>query len=198
MAIERHVAIFEFLEPFEAGEGIRLSIKMRQCGTRWFSTIGKFRITVTSTRPPFLTDDIQQNIAAILEVPRQERSEKESERLLKYYCLRDKDWRQLSNAITQFAEQAPDDPQQMMAQVLVESESPRPTNVLDRGGRVIGASDELGWAVEERPVHVHDFHATMLHLFAIDHEQLTVHHGGREHRLTDVAGEVIPEILGRS
>jgi len=66
------------------------------------------------------------------------------------------------------------------------------------GGRVIGASDELGWAVEERPVHVHDFHATMLHLFGIDHEQLTVLHGGREHRLTDVAGEVIPEILGRS
>lgn len=64
------------------------------------------------------------------------------------------------------------------------------------GGRVIGASDELGWGVQDRPVHVHDFHATMLHLFGIDHEQLTFSHGGREHRLTDVAGEVIPEILG--
>lgn len=64
------------------------------------------------------------------------------------------------------------------------------------GGRVIGSTDELGWAVQERPVHVHDFHATLMHLFGIDHERLTFNHGGRAHRLTDVAGEVIPEILG--
>lgn len=145
---ERHVAIFELLEPFEASDGIRLSIEMKQAGTRWFSTIGKFRISVTETRPPFVTDDIPGNIAAILQVPEQDRSEKENERLLKYYCLRDKDWRQLSNAIAQFASQAPEDPQTMMAQILVDAQSPRPTHVLDRGDFLM-PTDEVNAGVPQ-------------------------------------------------
>ncbi len=46
------------------------------------------------------------------------------------------------------------------------------------------------------PVHVHDFHATMLHLLGIDHEQLTYKYQGRRFRLTDVAGHVVQQLLG--
>ena len=47
----------------------------------------------------------------------------------------------------------------------------------------------------ENPVHVHDFHATILHLLGIDHERLTYRYAGRDYRLTDVAGEVVRGIL---
>ena len=64
-----------------------------------------------------------------------------------------------------------------------------------KGGMVYGASDELGMKVEENPVHVHDFHATILHLMGIDHEKLTYRYAGRDFRLTDVHGEVVKEIM---
>ena len=62
-------------------------------------------------------------------------------------------------------------------------------------GYVHGATDEHGIRVVEKPVHVHDFHATILHLMGIDHERLTYRHGGRDYRLTDVEGHVVQEIL---
>ncbi len=62
-------------------------------------------------------------------------------------------------------------------------------------GYVHGATDEHGMRAVEKPVHVHDFHATILHLMGIDHERLTYRHGGRDYRLTDVAGHVVREIL---
>lgn len=130
---QRHVAIFELLDTFTAGDGIRLQIKMRQAGTRWFSTIGRFRISVTDTRTPFLTEDVPRNIASVLIIPPSKRSEEEASRLLRYYCLRDKDWRQISNAIAQFQTQAPDEPQTMMAPVLEERQALRKTNILERG-----------------------------------------------------------------
>jgi hypothetical protein len=58
-----------------------------------------------------------------------------------------------------------------------------------------GATDEFGFHVLENPVHVHDLHATILHLLGIDHRRLTFAHQGRNHRLTDVAGNVVEEIL---
>ncbi len=64
-----------------------------------------------------------------------------------------------------------------------------------KGGHIHGATDELGYAAVERPVHVHDFHATMLHLLGIDHLRLTYRFQGRDFRLTDVAGNVVSEIL---
>ena len=64
-----------------------------------------------------------------------------------------------------------------------------------RGGMVHGASDEFGIAVGEDRVHVHDFHATILHLLGLDHEHLTFRHNGRDYRLTDVEGNVVREIL---
>ncbi len=65
-----------------------------------------------------------------------------------------------------------------------------------KGGITYGATDEFGYNVVEDPVHVHDFHATMLHLFGIDHRRLTYRFQGRDFRLTDVAGEVVDRILG--
>lgn len=62
-------------------------------------------------------------------------------------------------------------------------------------GSVYGATDELGLEVAEKPVHVHDFHATILHLLGLDHERLTYHHAGRDFRLTDVYGNVVNELL---
>jgi arylsulfatase A-like enzyme len=62
-------------------------------------------------------------------------------------------------------------------------------------GIAYGSSDEFGIAVSEDRVHVHDFHATILHLLGLDHEQLTFRHAGRDYRLTDVHGEVVNDIL---
>jgi hypothetical protein len=65
-----------------------------------------------------------------------------------------------------------------------------------RGGYVHGATDEFGFKAEQDPVHVHDLHATMLHLLGFDHTKLTYRYAGRDFRLTDVHGRVIRELLG--
>ena len=62
-----------------------------------------------------------------------------------------------------------------------------------KGGSVYGATDEFGFKAIEKPVHVHDLQATMLHLLGLDHKRLTYRHSGRDFRLTDVHGEVINE-----
>lgn len=62
-------------------------------------------------------------------------------------------------------------------------------------GITLGATDEFGYNITERPVHVHDFQATLMHLLGIDHEKLTFKFQGRRYRLTDVHGQVVPEIL---
>lgn len=64
-----------------------------------------------------------------------------------------------------------------------------------KGGMAYGATDEVGLRAAENPVHVHDLHATILHLMGLDHERLTYYHNGRDERLTDVAGHVVKEIL---
>ena len=64
-----------------------------------------------------------------------------------------------------------------------------------RGGVTHGATDELGYNAVEDVVHVHDLHATMLHLFGIDHKLLTYRYKGRDFRLTDVAGHVVQAVL---
>ena len=64
-----------------------------------------------------------------------------------------------------------------------------------RGGMVHGATDEFGWHAEVDKVHVHDLHATILHLMGLNHLKLTYRHGGRDYRLTDVHGEVVNKIL---
>ena len=64
-----------------------------------------------------------------------------------------------------------------------------------RSGVSVGATDELGYHVTEDPVHVHDLHATILHLLGVDHTRLTYRHQGRDFRLTDVHGEVVNAIL---
>ena len=62
-------------------------------------------------------------------------------------------------------------------------------------GHSWGATDELGYEAVENKVHVHDLHATMLHLFGIDHTRLTYRFQGRDFRLTDVSGEVVNDVL---
>jgi len=64
-----------------------------------------------------------------------------------------------------------------------------------RGGYVHGATDEFGFAAVEKKVHVHDLHATILHLLGFDHERLTYRYAGRDFRLTDVHGNVVRELL---
>jgi arylsulfatase A-like enzyme len=58
-----------------------------------------------------------------------------------------------------------------------------------------GATDQFGCSAVENRVHVHDLHATILHLMGLDHEQLTYRYSGRDYRLTDVHGRVIGGIL---
>jgi hypothetical protein len=62
-------------------------------------------------------------------------------------------------------------------------------------GIAYGATDEFGWDAVVDRVHIHDLHATILHLLGLDHERLTYHYGGRDYRLTDVHGNVIHGIL---
>jgi len=64
-----------------------------------------------------------------------------------------------------------------------------------KGGTVHGESDEFGFRAMQDKVHVHDLHATILHLMGINHERLTYHYSGRDFRLTDVAGEVVQNII---
>ena len=64
-----------------------------------------------------------------------------------------------------------------------------------KGGVSYGETDELGYAVAQDPVHVHDFNATILHLLGLDHERLTYRFQGRDYRLTDVAGKVVRGLL---
>ena len=65
-----------------------------------------------------------------------------------------------------------------------------------KGGMAYGSTDAVGLRAAENKVHVHDLHATILHLLGFNHESLTYYHNGRDERLTDVAGHVVQEILG--
>jgi hypothetical protein len=60
---------------------------------------------------------------------------------------------------------------------------------------VYGETDDFGYNIAENPVHVHDFHATILHLMGLNHEQLTFKHLGRRYRLTDVFGKVVNGLM---
>ncbi len=60
-----------------------------------------------------------------------------------------------------------------------------------KGGMTYGSKDEVGWGVADKPVHINDLHATMLHQFGLDHLQLTHRFQGRDFRLTDVGGKVV-------
>ncbi|MDB4388045.1 DUF1501 domain-containing protein, partial [Akkermansiaceae bacterium] len=64
-----------------------------------------------------------------------------------------------------------------------------------KGGMTYGATDEYGYRVTENKLTVHDLHANMLHLMGVDHTKQTFRYGGRDVRLTDVHGEIIPEIM---
>lgn len=64
-----------------------------------------------------------------------------------------------------------------------------------KGGQAYGATDEFGYKAVEKPVHVHDLHATMLKLLGFDHERFTYRYAGRDFRLTDVHGRVIDELI---
>jgi hypothetical protein len=64
-----------------------------------------------------------------------------------------------------------------------------------KGGTVYGSTDEFGFAAQEKPVSVHDLHATILHLMGLDHERLTYRYSGRDFRLTDVEGEILRGLI---
>jgi hypothetical protein len=64
-----------------------------------------------------------------------------------------------------------------------------------KGGQVYGATDEFGFRAVEKPVHVHDLHATILHLMGFDHERFTYRYAGRDFRLTDVHGHVVHDLI---
>ena len=64
-----------------------------------------------------------------------------------------------------------------------------------RGGQVVGQTDEFGWAPVEDAVHINDFHATLLHLFGLDHLKLSRQFGGLDLRLTNLGGKVVRKLL---
>ena len=64
-----------------------------------------------------------------------------------------------------------------------------------QGGMTYGKTDDFGFRAVEDPIHVHDLHATILHLMGLDHERLTFRHSGRDFRLTDVQGQVVDGVF---
>ena len=64
-----------------------------------------------------------------------------------------------------------------------------------KGGTTYGATDDFGFKAVDKPVHIHDLHATALHMLGMDHTKLTYRYSGRDFRLTDVAGNVVHDIL---
>ena len=64
-----------------------------------------------------------------------------------------------------------------------------------KSGQVVGQTDDLGLRIVEDKIHIHDLHATLLHLLGLDHKRLTYRHMARDFRLTDVAGEVVQKLL---
>lgn len=64
-----------------------------------------------------------------------------------------------------------------------------------KGGKIYGATDDFGFKAVEKPVHVHDIHATILYLMGIDHTKLTYRYSGRDFRLTDVSGNVLHDLI---
>jgi hypothetical protein len=64
-----------------------------------------------------------------------------------------------------------------------------------KAGNVIGETDDYGYNIIQDPVHIHDFHATLLHCLGFDHERLTYRYQGRDFRLTDVHGKIISQLL---
>ncbi len=64
-----------------------------------------------------------------------------------------------------------------------------------KSGFIYGATDEIGYYAVEDRMHIHDFHATVLHLLGLEHEKLTYNYNGRDFRLTDVAGVVAKKII---
>src|SRR6266853_1851373 len=64
-----------------------------------------------------------------------------------------------------------------------------------KGGSIYGATDDFGFKAIEKPTHVHDIHATILYLMGIDHKKLTYRYSGRDFRLTDVAGNVLHDLI---
>ena len=64
-----------------------------------------------------------------------------------------------------------------------------------KGGMSYGSTDEYGYEAVDGRMHIHDWHATILHLLGLDHEKLTYNHAGRDFRLTDVHGVVAKEII---
>jgi hypothetical protein len=64
-----------------------------------------------------------------------------------------------------------------------------------KGGQAYGATDDFGFKSVENKVHIHDLHATILHLMGLDHEKLTYRYAGRDFRLTDVSGHVVSKLL---
>ena len=64
-----------------------------------------------------------------------------------------------------------------------------------KGGMAYGATDDYGYYAQEDKVHIHDLHATILHLLGINHERLTYKYAGRDFRLTDVEGHVVKDII---
>ena len=73
----------------------------------------------------------------------------------------------------------------------------RPTGqtFCEKAGAAYGATDEFGHQAVENKVHMHDLHATILHLLGLDHEKLTFRHAGRDFRLTDVHGKIVKAVL---
>jgi hypothetical protein len=64
-----------------------------------------------------------------------------------------------------------------------------------KAGYVHGATDDFGFKSIDKPVHIHDLHATVLHQMGLDHKRLTYRYSGRDYRLTDVHGELVKEII---
>lgn len=127
----RHVAVFELREPIGFDEGTRLAFTLeQQYGQQ--HTLGRFRLSVTTTPLPLKADELPDDIAAILNIASSERTEAQQKLLTTYVQSQDADWKRLSTAVSDHAKQAPS-LVHATAPMVQELATPRPTHLLIRG-----------------------------------------------------------------
>jgi len=131
---KRHVAVFEFKEPVAVDGAARLTVTLDQTynGPNPHN-IGRFRLSVTSARPPVSLEGLTPELAMILATPREKRSDKEQTQLDAYYCTIDPELARLTDALKQHAGRQPKLPDDAKAQAVSEKSPARETHVLVRG-----------------------------------------------------------------
>ncbi len=129
----RQFAVFELAAPVASANGVRLKIHLTQGNEEQFRSIGRFRLAVTSTAPPFVTEGLRNNVVNILGFAPESRTPAQQSQLLDYFCKQHPVWRTLDSAVQGSLRSAPPSPFGTKARIAYEKEQPVPAHDLSGG-----------------------------------------------------------------